>query len=155
MKGEGMGNDLGQASAMAMHQFGYAGTGANGMMMPQVGMSRPMGMGMGGFPQRMMQHPMMMGGAFEHHVMAQMMGGGFHPGFLPIGMPPQAMAHMMGGGGGMGVGGNYSNEDLSQQMLQQSGADNGGENKGSHDMLSSPTKEMRKKKLKMTPKADV
>jgi hypothetical protein len=55
----------------------------------------------------------------------------------------------------MGVGGNYSNEDLSQQMLQQSGADNGGENKRSHDMLSSRTEKMRKKKLKMTPKADV
>jgi hypothetical protein len=115
-KGEGMGNgDLGQAgNAMAMHRLGYVGMGANGMMMPQVGMGGPMvmgigmgggasmGIGMGGMPHNMMPHPMMMGGAMEHQqMMAQMMGGGYQAGFPHMGgmgMTPQAMAQMMGGG---------------------------------------------------------
>jgi hypothetical protein len=170
----GRNNDLGQASAVAMHGLGYPGMASNGMMMRQVGMSGPMGMGMGmgnappmgmamgGMPQHLMQHPMMMGGGFDHQIMAQMMGGGFQGGFPHMvggmGMTPQAMAQMMGGGGGMG-GGAMPQHMMHHHMmmgggLQQDGADNGVDNKRSLDMLSSQANEMRKR-LKMSPNADV
>ncbi|KAL3816268.1 hypothetical protein ACHAXA_008076 [Cyclostephanos tholiformis] len=174
-KGDGIGNDLSQASnAMAMHRLGYVGMGTNGMMMPQVGMNghmvmgmgmgggASMGIGMGGMPHNMMPHPMMMAGGIDHQqMMAQMMGGGFQPGFPHMGgmgMTPQAMAQMMGGGGGMGVGSMPQNMMHHTMMmgggLQHSSAGNDEDSKRSLDMLSSQANEMRKR-LKMTPNADV